>query len=62
MISKVKLKEQIDQFPDDDISIDDLIDRLIFIEKLEKRISLSETDGISLSEEEMRKEIEKWSK
>lgn len=62
MISKIKLKEHIDQFPEDDISIDDLIDRLIFIEKLEKRISLSETDGISLSEKEMRKEIEKWSK
>jgi hypothetical protein len=59
MISKVKLKEQIDKFPEDDISIDDLIDRLIFIEKLEERISLSEKEGTSLSEEEMRKEIEK---
>lgn len=62
MISKVKLKEQIDKFPEDEISIDDLIDRLIFIEKLEYRISLSEKGASTVSEEEMRKEIEKWSK
>ncbi|MGM0581288.1 MAG: hypothetical protein ACQETL_11450 [Bacteroidota bacterium] len=62
MISKVKLKEQIDKFPEDEISIDDLIDRLIFIEKLENRISLSEKGATTLSEEEMKKEIEKWSK
>ena len=61
MISKVKLKEQIDKFPEDEISIDD-IDRLVFIDKLEKRISLSETNGTTLTEEEMRKEVEKWSK
>lgn len=57
MISKVKLKEQIDKFPEDEISIDDLIDRLIFIEKLEYRISLSEKGATTLSEEEMKKEI-----
>ncbi len=55
MISKAKLKEQIDKFPEDEISLDDLIDRLIFIEKLENRISLSEKDSTTLSEEEMRK-------
>ena len=57
MISKVKLKEQIDKFPEDEISIDDLIERLIFIEKLEYRISLSEKGATTLSEEEMKKEI-----
>ncbi len=60
MISKIKLKEQIDKFPEDEISIDELIDRLIFIEKLEERVSLSEKDGATLTEEEMRKEVEKW--
>ena len=62
MISKEKLKEQIDKFPENEISIDELIDRLILIEKLEQRISSSEKGGTSLTEEEMRKEIEKWSK
>jgi hypothetical protein len=62
MISKEKLKEQIDKFPEDEISIDELIDKLVFIEKLEKRISLSEKGGPTLSEDEIKKEIEKWSK
>ena len=62
MISKEKLKEQIDKFPESEISIDELIDRLVFIEKLEKRISLSENKKGLLSEDEVKKEIEKWSK
>ena len=60
MISKIKLKEQIDKFPEDEISIDELIDRLIFIEKLEERVSLSEKGGATLTEEEMKNEVEKW--
>ncbi len=62
MISKAKLKEHIDQFPKDEISIDELIDRLVFIEKLEKRIALSEGGGSTVSEEEMRNDIKKGSK
>ncbi len=62
MISKEKLKEEIDKFPEDEISIDELIERLVFIEKLEHRISSSEQNGAKLTEEEMRNEIGKWSK
>lgn len=62
MISKEKLKEEIDKFPEDEISIDELIERLVFIEKLEQRISISEQNGAKLTEEEMRNEIGKWSK
>lgn len=40
MIKKEKLKEHIDKFPDE-LSIDELIDRLVFIEKLERRIEQS---------------------
>ena len=36
MITKEKLKEHIDKFPDKEFSIDELIERLIFIEKLEE--------------------------
>jgi hypothetical protein len=62
MISKEKLKAHIDKFPDDEISIDELIERLIFIEKLEKRISLSESGESMRSENEINKEMDQWSK
>lgn len=62
MISKTKLKEHIDKFPEEEISIDELIDRLVFIEKLEKRILISEKGGGSISEETLKEDIEKWSK
>ena len=62
MISKEKLKAHIDKFPDDEISIDELIERLIFIEKLEKRISLSERGESTLSENDVNKEMDQWSK
>jgi flagellar biosynthesis chaperone FliJ len=61
MISKAKLKEQIDKFPSDNISIDELIERLLFIDKLEKRIRYSESDD-TISEEEMEKEMKSWFK
>jgi hypothetical protein len=58
MITKEKLKSHIETFPDN-MSIDELIDRLIFVEKLEKRISES-NNGETLSEEDLKKEMEKW--
>ncbi len=62
MISKEKLKAHIDKFPEEEISIDELIERLVFIEKLEKRIQLSEKGTASLSEDDVEKEIRKWSR
>lgn len=62
MISKEKLKQHIDKFPENEISIEDLIERLLLIEKLEKRISDSEKGKSILSEGDLHKEIEKWSK
>lgn len=61
MISKAKLKEQIDKFPEDEISIDELIERLILIEKLEKRLASSER-GDTISEEHAEKEMRSWFK
>lgn len=61
MISKARLKEHIDKFPSDNISIDELIERLLFIDKLEKRIRDSENDD-TLSEEELNKEMKSWFK
>ena len=60
MLTKEKLKSHIESFPDE-ISIDELIDRLIFIDKLEKRIRESE-EGKTISEDIVREESKSWSR
>ena len=60
MITKEKLKEHIEKFPDS-FSIEELIEHLIFVDKLEKRIQLSEKGEI-ISEEDLKSEMQKWSK
>lgn len=60
MLTKTKLKEQIEGFPEE-FSIDELIDRLILIEKIEYGIKQSE-NGEVISDSEMDKEIKKWFK
>lgn len=57
MISKTKLIEQIDGFPEE-LSISDLIERLVLIEKIEKGKSQSEKDDV-ISESDLDKEINK---
>lgn len=46
---KSKNAKSAHQFPEEEISIDELIERLVFIEKLERRIYLSEKGTASLS-------------
>jgi len=58
MITKDKLKKHIEKFPEE-MSIDELIDRLVFVEKLENRISQSK-NGETISDEELKIEMEKW--
>jgi hypothetical protein len=58
MISKENLKKHIEKFPDE-MSIDDLIDRLVFVEKLENRISQSK-NGETISDKDLKLEMEKW--
>ncbi len=60
MLTKVKLREQIDRLPDE-FSIDELIEKLILIEKIENGMKQSEK-GEVISDDEMEKEIEKWFK
>ncbi len=57
-ITKEKLKEHIENFPEE-IEIDEVIERLIFIEKLAIRIKESD-DNKTIDDVEMKKEIEKW--
>ena len=58
MITKEKLINYIKQFPEE-MSIDDLIERLIFVEKLENRMEQTK-NGETLTEEELKAEIGKW--
>ena len=51
MKTKEKLKKYVEKFPDE-MSIDELIDKLIFVEKLESRIAQSD-NGETISEEEL---------
>lgn len=58
MLTKTKLKDQIEKFPEE-FSLDELIDKLIIIEKIEKGNMQSEK-GEVISETELDKEIMKW--
>lgn len=59
MLTKDKLKRSIDNLPDS-FSIDELIDQLIFIEKVEEGIIQSE-EGKTVSNEDIKNMIDKWS-
>lgn len=60
MITKSTLKKHIESFPDE-FTVDELIERIIFIEKLEKRIQKSDENDF-ISEEDLENEVNKWSK
>jgi predicted transcriptional regulator len=60
MLTKDKVKKTIKTLPDS-FSIDELIDQLIFMEKIEEGFAQSEA-GKVVSNEEVRKIIDKWSK
>lgn len=60
MLTRKKLKEQIDKFPEE-FSIDELVERLIFIEKVEKGMTQSERGEI-ISDTDLDIEVEKWFK
>lgn len=60
MINKAKLQEQIKSMPEE-FSIDELVERLIFVEKVEIGIKQSETEDV-LSEVELEAEMKRWFK
>lgn len=60
MLTKAKVKETIDKFPDV-FSIDELIERLIFLDKIERGNAQSESGNI-ISEEKLEQEMKKWFK
>ena len=58
MITKTKLIETIDKFPET-FSIDELIEKAILIDKIERGDEQSKK-GNTLSEEELEREMKKW--
>ena len=60
MLTKEKVNKTINNLPDK-FTIDELIDRLIFMEKIEEGIQQSE-EGKVVSNEDLKIIIDKWSK
>jgi hypothetical protein len=60
MLTKEKLNKTINRLPDS-FTIDELIDQLSFIEKVEEGYQQSE-DGKVVSNEDVKLMIDKWSK
>jgi Zn-dependent alcohol dehydrogenase len=60
MLTKTKLKEQIEKFPEE-FTIDDLVERLILIEKIETGMDQSNRGEI-ISDADLDKEVERWFK
>lgn len=60
MLTKEKLNITINQLPDS-FTIDELIDKLLFIEKVEEGFKQSE-EGKVVSNEDVKWMIDKWSK
>lgn len=60
MLTKTTLIQQIDSFPEQ-FSIDELVERLILIEKIETGNKQSE-NGEIISESDLNNEIDKWFK
>jgi len=60
MLTKTSVIKTITRFPDN-FSIDELVDKTILLEKIEKGIQDAD-NGRVISEDEVEKRIEEWSK
>ncbi len=60
MITKTQLKETLDRLPEK-LTIDQWIDHLIFIEKVQNGIADSQNDRVN-SKEETKQKLSKWLK
>jgi hypothetical protein len=58
MLSKTKIKEQIESLPEN-FTIDELVERLVFMNKVESGLSDS-ASGNKINESELENLIKKW--
>jgi len=60
MLTKNSVRQSIDNLPDS-FTIDELIEQLIFVEKVEEGIKQS-NEGKTISNDDVKSMIEKWSR
>ena len=60
MLTKANVIKTLSRFPDN-FSVDDLVDKMILLDKIERGIQDAD-DGKVISEEELDKRMEEWSK
>jgi len=60
MLTKTSVIKTITRFPDN-FSIDELVDKMILLEKIEKGIQDAD-NGRVITDDELEKQIEEWSK
>lgn len=60
MLTKTKVIKTISQFPEN-FSIDELVDKMILLDKIERGIKDAE-NGKTISDEELEKRMEEWLK
>lgn len=60
MLNKATVIETISKFPNQ-FSVDDLVDKMILLEKIEEGLSQSEKNEV-ITEEQLDKEIDEWLK
>jgi Zn-dependent alcohol dehydrogenase len=59
MLTKEKMHELVDHMPKDEFTIDDMVEQMILLQKIETARKQIE-DGEFLTEEEFDKEVDKW--
>ncbi|MEI8049784.1 MAG: hypothetical protein WCI92_20600 [Bacteroidota bacterium] len=61
MLTKDKIRKTIDTLPDESLSIEEVVERLILLDKVEQGLQ-DVQDGKVHSTEEVRKKLERWLK
>ncbi|MEI6436553.1 MAG: hypothetical protein WCP32_17135 [Bacteroidota bacterium] len=61
MLTKDKIRKTIDALPDDSFSIDEIVERLILLDKVEQGLQ-DIKEGQVHSTEEVKKKLERWLK
>jgi len=61
MLTKEKIRKSIDSLPDENLSIDEVVERLILLDKVEQGLQ-DVKDGKVYTTAEVRQKLERWLK
>ena len=59
MLTKEAIRKTLDNFPDEILSIDEVVEKLILLDKMEQGLQ-DVKDGKIYTTEEVRKKLERW--